>query len=489
MEDVVAGTEFKYSTQEVPRIIKVVGVGGGGGNAVTHMYTSGQVPGVSFLLLNTDEQALRESAVEHKVVLGQGLGAGNRPEVARDAALDSADDIRSALCDGDTKMVFITAGMGGGTGTGASSVVGRIAMDAGLLVVGIVTVPFAFEGRKKILKALQGVRELAKNVDALLVVNNEKLIELEPKFDLARAFKYADETLATASKGISDMINTPAQVNLDFADVRTTLKDGGVAVINTGYGAGDRRVTKAIDDAMHSPLFNNNNVRNAGRLLFFVYSPKDEPVTMEEMAELSDFMDSLRDDIDVIWGASLEADVDKLAITVLASGFDFSETDRFFRTTMAGEGQAKPTNGEASSAATPEEEAFIQTIYGKGVVGASRTRKAEPLILTLDELDCEELLEELERTPAFKRSAKVAEEIRVRYRHMPPSSASSQTSSHIHSVAGGSGSLAQTSRPEPLRNEGGGTRQGEDVTPRSNSPQAMEEETTVADEQGDVIFF
>lgn len=418
MEEVMGGTNFQYSTQEIPKLIKVVGVGGGGGNAVTHMFTTGQVAGVSFLLCNTDQQALRQSAVPDKVILGEGLGAGNLPDVARQAAEASEENIKNALCDGETQMVFITAGMGGGTGTGASPVVGRIAKQAGLLVVGIVTIPFAFEGRNKILKALKGVKELEKNVDALLVVNNQKLIDLYPTEDIEEAFRHADETLTTASRGISDMVNQPARINLDFADVRTTLKDGGVAVINTGYGEGAGRVTKAIKDALHSPLFNNNNVKNAKRLLFNVYSPKNDPVSMHEFKELQDFIDSLRSDIDVIWGSVPRAEVDRVAITVLASGFDYSETDRYIRMNMDGE-QARGTGAEAhGSGITEEEERLLEDFYGQGVVGSGGTKKTHPLVLTISELDNEDLLEELEQTPAIRRDSKVAENIRLRYKSL-----------------------------------------------------------------------
>lgn len=421
MEEVIGGTNFQYSTQEIPKLIKVVGVGGGGGNAVTHMFTTGQVAGVSFLLCNTDQQALRQSPVSHKVTLGTGLGAGNVPDVAREAAEESEEKIREALCDGDTKMVFITAGMGGGTGTGASPVIGRIAKEAGLLVVGIVTIPFAFEGRNKILKALKGVKELEKNVDALLVVNNQKLIDLYPTEDIEEAFRHADETLTTASRGISDMVNQPARINLDFADVRTTLKDGGVAVINTGYGEGAGRITKAIKDAMHSPLFNNNNVKNAKRLLFNVYSPQNEPVSMHELKEVQDFIDSLRSDIDVIWGTIPRAEVDKVAITVLAAGFDYGDTDRYLRASMDGEQNKGSSSETEGRGITQEEEELLENFYGKDVVGAGATKKTHPLVLSIAELDNEDLLEELERTPAIKRDGKVAENIRVRHRSGQPS--------------------------------------------------------------------
>lgn len=230
----------KPDSFELPTIIKVVGVGGGGSNAISHMYAQ-NVSGVSFVVLNTDRQALNTSPVPERLLIGNGLGAGNKPEVAKQAAEESADEI-SALFDDDTKMVFITAGMGGGTGTGAAPVVAKIARDKGILTIGIVTIPFLFEGTKKILKALAGADEMQKYVDALLVINNERLTEIYPDLDFDNAFGKADDTLTIAARSISELITTEGRINLDFNDVNTTLRDGGVAVISTGYGEGDERV-------------------------------------------------------------------------------------------------------------------------------------------------------------------------------------------------------------------------------------------------------
>lgn len=237
-------------------IIKVIGVGGGGGNAVNHMYREG-IHDVSFVLCNTDNQALNDSPVPIHLQLGkEGLGAGNRPAKARQAAEESIEDVRRMLNDG-TKMAFITAGMGGGTGTGAAPVIARVSKELGILTVGIVTIPFRFEGPKKIDQALDGVEEMAKHVDALLVINNERLREIYPELTVLDAFAKADDTLSVAAKSIAEIITVHGLMNLDFNDVKTVLKDGGVAIMSTGYGEGDGRVKKAIEDALNSPLLND----------------------------------------------------------------------------------------------------------------------------------------------------------------------------------------------------------------------------------------
>ena len=305
-------------------IIKVIGVGGGGGNAVNHMYREG-IHDVSFVLCNTDNQALAESPVPVKLQLGrsitQGLGAGNRPERARDAAEESIEDITALLNDG-TKMVFITAGMGGGTGTGAAPVIARIAKEMDILTVGIVTIPFIFEGEKKIIQALDGVERIAQHVDALLVINNERLREIYADLTFMNAFGKADDTLSIAAKSIAEIITMRGTVNLDFADVKTILKDGGVAIMSTGFGEGETRVTKAMDDALHSPLLNNNDIFNAKKVMLNVSFCEKSELMMEEMNEIHEFMSKFREGVEVIWGVAMDNTLDsKVKITVLATGF------------------------------------------------------------------------------------------------------------------------------------------------------------------------
>ncbi len=258
-------------------IIKVIGVGGGGDNAVNHMYEQG-IRKVSFVVCNTDKQALNNSVVPNRLLIGpnitKGLGAGNNPELARQAAEESAEEI-ARLFDDETKMVFITAGMGGGTGTGAGPVVARIAQEKGLLTIGIVTIPFFFEGEKKIFKALDGAEEMSKYVDALLVVNNEQLTEIYPDLDWMNAFGKADDTLSNAARSISELITCDGYMNLDFNDVNTTLRNGGAAIISTGFGEGEHRVTKAIEDALNSPLLKNKDIFGSKRLLFNLYFSRE----------------------------------------------------------------------------------------------------------------------------------------------------------------------------------------------------------------------
>ena len=322
-----ATLEFDYQpTQENHSIIKVVGVGGGGSNAVQHMYEAG-IQDVSFLIINTDKQALKGSSIPNKLLISEkGLGAGARPEVARECAVQYSDAIRQALSDG-TEMVFITAGMGGGTGTGASPVVAQIAHEMGLLTVGIVTIPFQFEGRKKITAALEGVRAIERWCDALLVVNNNRLISIYPDLTFDNAFGKADDTLTVAAKSISDIINIQGYINLDFADVSTTLRNGGVALISTGQASGEGRLTKAIQESITSPLLQDNKINDAKHLLFELCFSHDNPISMAEIGEMNKFVESLNPEIEVIWGAMYDDNLgDDVRIILLASGFAMDHT-------------------------------------------------------------------------------------------------------------------------------------------------------------------
>lgn len=324
--------DFDYrKTTEGRSIIKVVGVGGGGSNAVRHMYQEG-IQDVSFLIINTDYQALKGSPIPNKLQISEkGLGAGAKPEVAREYAEQYKEQIKEALSDG-TEMVFITAGMGGGTGTGAAPIVARIAHELGILTVGIVTIPFEFEGRDKIIMALEGVASIKRYVDALLVVNNNRLIDIYPDFNFFNAFKKADDTLTIAAKSISDIINIEGYMNLDFADVSTTLRNGGVALISTGQASGDGRVSKAIKEATTSPLLQDNDIHSSKHLLFELCFSESNPVSMSEIAELNDFVKSLNADIQVIWGAMVDNSLgDDVKLIMLASGFDMDhESGKIF---------------------------------------------------------------------------------------------------------------------------------------------------------------
>ena len=301
-------------------IIKVIGVGGGGCNAVNYMHRQG-LKDVSFLVCNTDRQVLIKSSVPSKLQLGPGLGAGGDPETARQYADESRDHIREALNDG-TQMLFITAGMGGGTGTGASSVVAEVAQEMGILTVGIVTIPFAFEGKKKIEKAMTGVARLAKHVDALLIINNEKLKQIYPELNLLNAFSKSDDVVANAAKAIAEIITVPGYINTDFADVRNTLRKGGVAIMNIGHASGEKRITNAINDALNSPLVNTNDVHGAERILLQFYCSTEHAIVMEEIDQINDFVQEVGDDIEVQWGASIDESLDEeVRVTVIATGY------------------------------------------------------------------------------------------------------------------------------------------------------------------------
>ncbi len=301
-------------------IIKVIGVGGGGCNAVNYMHRQG-LKDVSFLVCNTDRQVLIKSSVPSKLQLGPGLGAGGDPETARQYAEESKDHIREALNDG-TQMLFITAGMGGGTGTGASAVVAEVAQEMGILTVGIVTIPFAFEGKKKIEKAMTGVARLAKHVDALLIINNEKLKQIYPELNLLNAFSKSDDVVANAARAIAEIITVPGYINTDFADVRNTLRKGGVAIMNIGHASGEKRITNAINDALNSPLVNTNDVHGAERILLQFYCSTEHAIVMEEIDQINDFVQEVGDDIEVQWGASIDETLgEEVRVTVIATGY------------------------------------------------------------------------------------------------------------------------------------------------------------------------
>ncbi|MDE5784766.1 MAG: cell division protein FtsZ [Prevotella sp.] len=307
-------------------IIKVIGVGGGGCNAVRNMYQEG-VEGVTYAVCNTDSQSLSRSPVPVKIMLGKsGLGAGGNPELGRSEAETNVEDIKKLLSD-DTKMVFVTAGMGGGTGTGAAPVVASVAKQMGLLTVGVVTIPFFFEKKRKIVKALKGVEELRKNVDALLIVNNERLCDVYATSDIPveEAFLKADNILMDAVKGIAELITLPSDggIKSDFRDVETTMKNGGGAIMAMGRASGSNRVEKAIVDALDSPLLYGNEIGRAKRILFNIYASEEHPMLVRELLEIDDFFDQLDPNIEVIWGTATDDSLGEDAkVTILATGLE-----------------------------------------------------------------------------------------------------------------------------------------------------------------------
>lgn len=394
-----------------PSIIKVIGVGGGGGNAVNHMYREG-IHDVNFVLCNTDSKALSDSPVPFRLQLGrEGLGAGNRPARAREAAEESIGDIRSMLNDG-TKMVFITAGMGGGTGTGAAPVIAREAKEMGILTVGIVTIPFLFEGNKKIDQALDGVEEISKHVDALLVINNERLREIYPDLNVLSAFEKADDTLSVAARSIAEIITMHGIINLDFNDVCTVLKDGGVAIMSTGYGEGDNRVTNAINDALHSPLLNNNDIFISKKVLLsisFCAEKEGDTLMMEEMNEVHDFMSKFRPDVETKWGLSTDPSLDKkVKITILATGFGITNIPG-----IKDKHDAEKEAIETAEAERQEENEERRTIYYGGDEKKSGVKKRYKVFLFgPDDLDNDEVISLVEQSATNKRSKETLNDIK-----------------------------------------------------------------------------
>ncbi len=306
-------------------IIKVIGVGGGGNNAVNHMFNQG-IKDVDFVVCNTDSQALYNSPVPVKVQIGENLtegrGAGNKPEIGRQAAMENIDDVLDAL-GSNTRMVFITAGMGGGTGTGAAPVIARATKEAGILTVAIVTIPFRFEGQMRIHQAIEGINELREHVDSLLVINNEKLREIYGDLKLSQAFSRADDVLAKAAKGIAEIITVHGYINVDFADVETVMNNSGVAIMGSGSAAGKDRAIKAIQEAVSSPLLNNNDITGARNVLLNISSGEEE-VSMDEVGEITDYVTASIDrNAQIIWGTCIEPSLgDAVQITIIATGFE-----------------------------------------------------------------------------------------------------------------------------------------------------------------------
>lgn len=395
-------------------IIKVIGVGGGGGNAVNHMYREG-IHDVSFVLCNTDAQALNDSPVPVHLQLGkEGLGAGNRPARAREAALDSIDDIRRMLNDG-TKMAFITAGMGGGTGTGAAPIIAQVSKEMDILTVGIVTIPFRFEGPKKIDQALDGVEEMAKYVDALLVINNERLREIYPDLTLMDAFGKADDTLSVAAKSIAEIITIHGVINLDFNDVKTVLKDGGVAIMSTGFGEGDGRVRKAIEDALNSPLLNDNNVFNSKKILLWINfcdeKQEKQGLMMEEMNDVNDFMAKFGDDFEIKWGVATDPELGKkVKVTILATGFGVEDVEPLDRRGRHSQEEANRIAEEQEKVAERQERR--NRYYGNDTGTTQYKRRPHIYLFSTDDLDNEDVILSVDNSPTYKRTRQRLNEIR-----------------------------------------------------------------------------
>ena len=404
-----------------PSIIKVIGVGGGGGNAVNYMYRTG-IKEVNFAVCNTDSKALQDSPVPYKVQLGKdGLGAGNRPERARQAANESIDQIR-ALLDANTKMVFITAGMGGGTGTGAAPVIAHEAKERGILTVGIVTIPFQFEGNKKIDQALDGVDAIAKEVDALLVINNELLRTVYPDLTFRSAFEKADTTLSTAARSIAEIITMHGIINLDFQDVCTVLRQGGIALMSTGYGEGENRVREAIEDALNSPLLNNRDIKSSTKILLSISfndlpDEDNEPqeLMMEEINEVDKFMSEFRKDVETKWGVSIDRTLGKkVKVTILATGFDVNAIPGMEEHLAAKNSEEEQRNAQEENERAERRGQDYQTNNPKGV----QPRFYKIYHFEPEDLENEELISLVEAIPTCRRTKEQLSEIRSKTQGM-----------------------------------------------------------------------
>ena len=321
-----------------PSIIKVIGVGGGGSNAVNHMYRQG-IKGVDFIVCNTDQQALDISPVPNRIQLGysltEGRGAGSIAEVGKNSAIENIDEIRSLLSDG-TKMVFITAGMGGGTGTGAAPIIAAVAKEMGILTVGIITIPFSFEGKKRQTQAKDGLDEFKKNVDTLLIICNDKLREIYGNLTLANAFAKADNILTTAAKGIAEIITITGYVNVDFEDVKTVMTNSGQAIMGSALAEGENRAVRAVEEALASPLLSDSNIEGARYILLNIASGTKE-VTMDEISEITDYIqDSAGSSADIIWGNCIDVALEeKISVTIIATGFNANEEINFMGNTTS----------------------------------------------------------------------------------------------------------------------------------------------------------
>ena len=424
------GLPFAIPT-DAPRIIKVIGVGGGGSNAVENMYNKG-IHNVSFVICNTDIQALNHSNIPVKVQLGEtvteGLGAGNDPAVAHMAADESRQQIEKLFNDG-TKMAFITAGMGGGTGTGAAPVVAEIAKQMGILTIGIVTIPFKFEMGKKIKQALRGVSEIAKHVDALLVINNERLLDIYPKLDIEEGFRKVDDVLTTATKSIAEIITARGTINLDFRDVKKVLKNGGVAIMSYGIESGEDRLAKAFDKAMNSPLLNNNDIYKSKKILFNIYYNPNEPMLVEEINAVNEFMERFRDDnIEVIWGLSKDHNLEsgEVKVTILATGFGMKNIPGMEPLIAEEEAKEEEISREEQAKRQAEEKAINEM--------EKAFYKDEYKVFIFDDasLNNEEVISAVDNSPVYKRTIQDLEALKSIATATPQANEEQQEQSEIN---------------------------------------------------------
>lgn len=405
-------TDFAFEFEkDTPNIIKVIGVGGGGGNAINQMYTEG-IRDVDFVVCNTDVQDLKKSPVRKKLQLGkkltEGLGAGNRPERGRQAAIESMQDIEDVL-DENTKMVFITAGFGGGTGTGAAPVIAKAASERDILTVAIISIPFKFEGKRRVEQALDGIKELRPIVDSLLIINNEKLFNYYSSKGLPEAFKKADDVLLTAVKGIAEIITVNGYINVDFEDVKSVMKESGVALMGSAMADSKDRALKAIKDALTSPLLNDNDIQGAKDILLNITYGNKKVLTMEEVAEITQYVEeAVGSSSNIIWGTGEDDSLEEMInVTIIATGF---ETDNAIYSEVKPGKRHVPkdvSTGNKKEARksefTPGKEKQTQIIFDDRAFDDSDKERYKDLT-DAEKLHDSKHLDELEDTPAYKRS-------------------------------------------------------------------------------------
>ena len=438
-----------FTTDESPASkIKVIGVGGGGCNALNYMFHQ-DIPYVSFAAVNTDRQHLNKKIdVPTKVHIGKGYGAGDKPEVGRQFAEESEDRIR-ALFDDETEMVFVTAGMGGGTGTGAAPVIARIAKEEEKLTVGIITIPFLFEGQNKISKALAGAEEMKKYVDAMLIINDQNLLEIYPEKTLMEAFNMADDTLANAARSISEIISEECYINVDMADVKTTLRESGTAIIATAYGEGEHRITDAIQNALHSPLLKAHDIMSAKRVLIkLVHAPDTDtqrPLKAQELGEFTNFTNRLsQGNFEVKWGIGRDPRLgDKVKLTLLATGFDVTINEQ------AAEGVIRMTADTDDEVPMPRQQTpkdNIAAVYSAESLRNQQRQlaKAKYAVLKPSQFDDDRVIDMLESTPAYNRPSKFNDQLN-NCTDTPSSSLSPNAS------------LTSTARQDPAKDDNAGT--------------------------------
>ena len=438
-----------FTTDESPASkIKVIGVGGGGCNALNYMFHQ-DIPYVSFAAVNTDRQHLNKKIdVPTKVLIGKGYGAGDKPEVGRQFAEESEDRIR-ALFDDETEMVFVTAGMGGGTGTGAAPVIARIAKEEEKLTVGIITIPFLFEGQNKISKDLAGAEEMKKYVDAMLIINDQNLLEIYPEKTLMEAFNMADDTLANAARSISEIISEECYINVDMADVKTTLRESGTAIIATAYGEGEHRITDAIQNALHSPLLKAHDIMSAKRVLIkLVHAPDTDtqrPLKAQELGEFTNFTNRLsQGNFEVKWGIGRDPRLgDKVKLTLLATGFDVTINEQ------AAEGVIRMTADTDDEVPMPRQQTpkdNIAAVYSAESLRNQQRQlaKAKYAVLKPSQFDDDRVIDMLESTPAYNRPSKFNDQLN-NCTDTPSSSLSPNAS------------LTSTARQDPAKDDNTGT--------------------------------